>query len=48
MDALEKPLLHWIVVERPVDVNWSYRGPVYTTLLEHLLRVQFALKATTQ
>lgn len=42
LQALEEPLLNWVVVERPVDVHRSDRSPGNSFALQESLCVQLA------
>lgn len=42
LQALEEPLLDWVVVERPVDVHRSNRSPGSSFALQESLCVQLA------
>lgn len=43
LDAVEKPLLHWVVVQRAVDVDRPHTGEGDTLVCQQLLSVQLAL-----
>jgi len=42
LEALEEPLLHRVIVERPIDVHWSDGGPRGSPALQECLRVQLS------
>lgn len=42
LEALEEPLLHRVVVERPIDVHWSNGSPWSALALQKCLGVQLS------
>ena len=43
-NPLEKPLLDWVVIQWPIDVNGPNGRPIHTRTVEQVLRVQLALR----
>jgi hypothetical protein len=43
LEPVEEPLLHRVVVQRPVDVHRADAGPLHAPFLQQGLRVQLAL-----
>lgn len=44
LDPVEEPLLHWVVVQRSIDVHWADAGEGDTPICQQLLSVKLALQ----
>ena len=44
LDAVEEPLLHWVVVQGPIDVDRAHTGEVNALVCQQLLSIQLALQ----
>lgn len=44
---MEEPLLHWIVVQGAVDVNWAHTGEGDALVCQQLLSIKLALQTTS-
>lgn len=44
--ALEEPLLHWVVIQRAVDINRPEAGPVQSPVRQERLGIELTLHTT--
>lgn len=44
LDPVEEVLLHWVVIEGSVDVDWSDGGVVHTRTAQQVLGVKLSLQ----
>lgn len=47
LDSVEEPLLHWVVVQGAVDVNWAHTGEGDALVCQQFLSIKLALQATS-